>query len=147
MTSDYGAATQLEKIDMLDYADLIVLNKYDQRGAEDACATCENNGSATTRAFDQPDDTIPVYPTIASQFNDPGMTWLFRVVSAHRGQQANTAQAWQCDADVTDKEPRATLLIPGKRVRYLAEIAEPGSRHQCRHRRTGGCGQPCTTLL
>ena len=127
MTSDYGAATQLEKIDMLDYADLIVLNKYDQRGAEDALRDVRKQWKRNHTAFDQPDDTIPVYPTIASQFNDPGMTWLFHELCRHiAAKQANTARAWQCDADVTDKEPRATLLIPGKRVRYLAEIAEQG---------------------
>ena len=77
MTSDYGAASQLEKIDMLDFADLIVLNKYDKRGAEDALARHPQTVEAQPCAVQDGDDEIPVYPTIASQFNDPGISWMF----------------------------------------------------------------------
>jgi methylmalonyl-CoA mutase cobalamin-binding domain/chain len=77
MTSDYGAASQLEKIDMLDYAELVVLNKFDRRGAEDALRDVRKQWKRNRTAFKTPDEEVPVYPTIASQFNDPGITWMF----------------------------------------------------------------------
>src|SRR5699024_3037848 len=77
MTSDYGAASQLEKIDMIDFADLVVLNKFDRRGAEDALRDVRKQWKRNHTAFSTPDEDIPVYPTIASQFNDPGITWMF----------------------------------------------------------------------
>ncbi|WHZ18742.1 MAG: B12 binding domain / kinase domain / Methylmalonyl-CoA mutase [Rhodanobacteraceae bacterium] len=161
MTSDYGAASQLEKIDMLDFAQLVVLNKYDRRGAEDALRDVRKQWKRNHTAFQMPDEDVPVYPTIASQFNDPGVTWMFvnlcRLlreklhlddVGARRREApassvardpANAGEAvarkagsynGHCDfqphVDTSLKEPRATVLIPGKRVRYLAEIAEQG---------------------
>ena len=77
MTSDYGAASQLEKIDMIDYAELIVLNKYDKRGAEDALRDIRKQWKRNRVAFKVSDEDVPVYPTIASQFNDPGISWMF----------------------------------------------------------------------
>src|SRR6185312_6509849 len=77
MTSDYGAASQLEKIDMIDFAELIVLNKYDKRGAEDALRDVRKQWKRNRTAFNVKDEDVPVYPTIASQFNDPGITWMF----------------------------------------------------------------------
>src|SRR5690606_32382423 len=77
MTSDYGAASQLEKIDMIDFAELIVLNKYDKRGAEDALRDVRKQWKRNRVAFQMKDEDVPVYPTIASQFNDPGITWMF----------------------------------------------------------------------
>lgn len=152
MTSDYGAASQLEKIDMLDFAELIVLNKYDRRGAEDALRDVRKQWRRNRNAFALDDQDIPVYPTIASQFNDPGVSWMFANLcrllreKQNRGQSAlsrdvagRAADAQEkvhsdpgsaCDfaprIDTTLKEPRATVLIPGARVRYLAEIAEQG---------------------
>jgi methylmalonyl-CoA mutase len=127
MTSEYGAASQLEKIDMLDFADLVVLNKYDKRGAEDALRDIRKQWRRNHVAFDIADDDIPVYPTIASQFNDPGISWMFselcRRVAAKTG--LDTEQ-WTPDIDTSIREPRATAAIPGARIRYLAEIAEQG---------------------
>src|SRR5690606_37718490 len=77
MTSDYGAASQLEKIDMIDFAELIVLNKYDKRGAEDALRDIRKQWKRNRVAFKTADEDVPVYPTIASQFNDPGISWMF----------------------------------------------------------------------
>ncbi|HMM68035.1 MAG TPA: cobalamin-dependent protein, partial [Dokdonella sp.] len=77
MTSDYGAASQLEKIDMIDFAELIVLNKFDKRGAEDALRDVRKQWKRNRVKFQLKDDEVPVYPTIASQFNDPGITWMF----------------------------------------------------------------------
>ena len=151
MTSDYGAASQLEKIDMIDFAELIVLNKYDKRGAEDALRDVRKQWKRNRVAFQMADEDVPVYPTIASQFNDPGISWMFvnlcrllrekkwgqvhfpsHLDQALRGQGENEPDpiSPHCDfnprIDTSLKEPRATVLIPGSRVRYLAEIAEQG---------------------
>ncbi|MCG6118322.1 MAG: methylmalonyl-CoA mutase family protein [Aquimonas sp.] len=141
MTSDYGAASQLEKIDMLDFAELVILNKFDRRGAEDALRDVRKQWKRNRVAFELADEDVPVYPTIASQFNDPGVSWMFvnlcRLLAAKMGfgiresglaEQGATSS--RCDfhpkVDVSLKEPRATVLIPGARIRYLAEIAEQG---------------------
>ncbi len=127
MTSDYGAASQLEKIDMIDFADLIVLNKYDKRGAEDALRDIRKQWKRNHMAFDVKDDDIPVYPTIASQFNDPGISWMFTQLCARlRAKLKLDDDVFNPDLDVSIREPRATATIPGKRIRYLAEIAEQG---------------------
>ena len=144
MTSDYGAASQLEKIDMIDYAELIVLNKYDKRGAEDALRDVRKQWKRNRVAFKLADEDVPVYPTIASQFNDPGVSWMFanlcRLLREKVPGLAGDADAatdgtatraaprcdFRPDIDTSLREPRATVLIPGARVRYLAEIAEQG---------------------
>jgi len=148
MTSDYGAPSQLEKIDMLDFAELVVLNKFDKRGAEDALRDVRKQWRRNRVQFQRPDEAVPVYPTIASQFNDPGITWMFvelcRLLREKLGGAAHddggkvTALAARstgivsprCDfqpaIEVHTREPRATVLIPGNRTRYLAEIAEQG---------------------
>ncbi len=127
MTSDYGAASQLEKIDMLDFADLVVLNKFDKRGAEDALRDVRKQWKRNRTAFKLTDDEVPVYSTIASQFNDPGITWMFaNLCRLLRGKLELPGEKWTPTIDTTLREPRATVLIPGARVRYLAEIAEQG---------------------
>ncbi len=127
MTSEYGAPSQLEKIDMLDFAELIVLNKFDKRGAEDALRDVRKQWKRNHVKFDIADEAIPVFPTIASQFNDPGLTWMF--VNLCRSLQEKLgldAAAGITEIDTSIREPRATVLIPGNRIRYLAEIAEQG---------------------
>lgn len=124
MTSDFGAPSQLEKIDMLDYAELVVLNKFDKRGAEDALRDVRKQWKRNRVAFQTADADVPVYPTIASQFNDPGISWMF--VNLCRLLREKVGVAWTPALDTSLKEPRATVLIPGARVRYLAEIAEQG---------------------
>ncbi len=144
MTSDFGAPSQLEKIDMLDFAELVVLNKFDKRGAEDALRDVRKQWKRNRTAFQMKDEDVPVYPTIASQFNDPGVSWMFvnlcRLLKAKTGPGTRdpgpgTAGSRQIGSercnfepqlDTSLKEPRATVLIPGARVRYLAEIAEQG---------------------
>jgi methylmalonyl-CoA mutase len=127
MTSDYGAASQLEKIDMLDFAELVVLNKFDKRGAEDALRDVRKQWKRNRTAFKLKDDEIPVYPTIASQFNDPGVTWMFSNLCRLLREKLHVpAEKFTPSLDTSLKEPRATVLIPGQRVRYLAEIAEQG---------------------
>jgi len=127
MTSEYGAASQLEKIDMLDYADLVVLNKYDKRGAEDALRDIRKQWKRNHVAFDVAADDIPVYPTIASQFNDPGISWMFAELCRRVVEKVGLdAEEWTPDIGTSVREPRAMAVIPGARIRYLAEIAEQG---------------------
>ncbi len=127
MTSDYGAASQLEKIDMLDYAELVVLNKYDRRGAEDALRDVRKQWQRNNKAFDMPVEDAPVYPSIASQVNDPGMNWVFsnlcRLLIERLGLEE---ESWTPGIEVDVKEPRATALIPATSGRYLSEIASVG---------------------
>ncbi|QSX76190.1 methylmalonyl-CoA mutase family protein [Lysobacter arenosi] len=127
MTSDFGAPSQLEKIDMLDFAELVVLNKFDKRGAEDALRDVRKQWKRNRVAFQTKDEDVPVYPTIASQFNDPGISWMFaNLCRLLREKLSLPAEKWTPQIDTSLKEPRATVLIPGARVRYLAEIAEQG---------------------
>ena len=127
MTSEYGAASQLEKIDMLDFADLIVLNKYDKRGAEDALRDIRKQWRRNHVAFKTADEDVPVYPTIASQFNDPGISYMFAELCNRVATKLKLEVArWTPDIDTSVREPRAAAMIPGARIRYLAEIAEQG---------------------
>ncbi len=127
MTSDFGAPSQLEKIDMLDYAELVVLNKFDKRGAEDALRDVRKQWKRNRVAFTMADEDVPVYPTIASQFNDPGISWMFaNLCRLMREKLSMPLEKWSPHIDTSLREPRATVLIPGNRVRYLAEIAEQG---------------------
>jgi len=127
MTSDYGAASQLEKIDMLDFAELIVLNKYDKRGAEDALRDIRKQWKRNHVRFDIDDDDIPVYPTIASQFNDPGISYMFSELCRRMIDKLSLdEEKWTPDIDVSTREPRSTAIIPGSRIRYLSEISEQG---------------------
>jgi methylmalonyl-CoA mutase len=127
MTSDFGAQSQLEKIDMLDYAELVVLNKFDKRAAEDALRDVRKQWKRNHLAFHASDDDVPVYPTIASQFNDPGVTWMFvNLCRLLREKLDLPAGEWTPEVDTSVKAPKATVLIPGQRTRYLAEIAEQG---------------------
>jgi methylmalonyl-CoA mutase len=133
MTSDYGAASQLEKIDMIDFAELIVLNKYDRRGAQDALRDVRKQWKRNRVRFEVADADVPVYPTIASQFNDPGITWMFsNLCRLLRQKLSLRPEAWTPELDTRIREPQATVLIPGSRVRYLSEIAD-SARAMARH--------------
>ncbi len=80
MTPEYGAATQLEKIDMLDFADIIALNKFDKKGSLDALRDVKKQYQRNHQLFDKDPDLMPVFGTIASQFNDPGMNRLYKSI-------------------------------------------------------------------
>ncbi|MFZ9755148.1 MAG: methylmalonyl-CoA mutase family protein, partial [Bacteroidia bacterium] len=122
MTPEYGAATQLEKIDMLDYADLVALNKFDKRGALDALRDVRKQFQRNHKLFETNLDQMPVFGTIASQFNDPGMNALYRrlmdTIVAKTG--ANFPSQWHSSEELSEK----IFVIPPSRNRYLSEIAE-----------------------
>src|ERR1700716_3079306 len=125
MTSEYGAASQLEKIDMLDYADFIVLNKSEKRGAEDSLRDIRKQWRRNhPERVQLPDAQLPVFPTIASRFNDPGVNRLFAAICAALTAKQIGAASWKlADPGPTELTTR-TPLIPGARTRYLAEIAQ-----------------------
>ncbi len=126
MTAEYGAASQLEKIDMLDFADFIVLNKFEKRGAEDALRDVRKQVSRNRKLFKTPPEELPVYPTIASQFNDAGVNALFAALCARLHEQWGRLRPWQPAGLSPLGAPKRQALIPGARVRYLAEIAGAG---------------------
>jgi len=149
MTSEYGAASQLEKIDMLDFAELVVLNKFEKRGAEDALRDVRKQWKRNRKAFQLADEEVPVYPTIASQFNDPGVNRLFRALC-----DKIVARCGLPAADWTPPDlPVSTdhgALIPPRRVRYLAEIAEDGRRANAESEaraEAGGLAWACWRVL
>ena len=126
MTPEYGAATQLEKIDMLDFADLIALNKFDKRGAMDALRDVKKQYKRNHKLFDIDDDKVPVFGTIASQFNDPGMNQLYK--SVMNTIAAKTGADLKSDYHTTEEMSEKVFIIPPHRTRYLSEISE-NNRH------------------
>jgi len=132
MTAEYGAASQLEKIDMLDFADMVVLNKYEKRGAEDALRDVRKQWRRNHP--DQakvPDEQIPVFPTIASRFNDPGVNRLFLALGAALDRECGEQGRWtrrdgRALEGLSTESRGRDPLIPAPRSRYLAEIASSG---------------------
>jgi isobutyryl-CoA mutase len=127
MTPEYGAATQLEKIDMLDYADILSINKFDKRGALDAIRDVKKQYQRNHKLFDQDFNTMPVYGTIASQFNDPGTNQLFACILNKIDEKTGTT--FGRESVENSEESEKTYIIPPKRVRYLSEIAENNLRY------------------
>jgi methylmalonyl-CoA mutase len=122
MTPEYGAATQLEKIDMLDFADVIALNKFDKRGALDALRDVKKQYKRNHQLWETPDEDLPVFGTIASQFNDPGMNRLY--VAVMQTIAKKTGIDFHSNFHITNEMSEKVFIIPPSRTRYLSEISE-----------------------
>lgn len=122
MTPEYGAATQLEKIDMLDFADMIAVNKFDKKGAADALKDVRKQYQRNHKLFDKNTDEMPVFGTIASQFNDPGMNTLYRRMIDLL--DTKTGSSFASGFHASDEMSEKVFIIPPSRNRYLSEISE-----------------------
>lgn len=122
MTPEYGAATQLEKIDMLDFADIVAVNKFDKRGALDALRDVKKQFQRNHKLFDQDAENMPVFGSIASQFNDPGTNTLYRALMDVI--VAKTGADLKSDFHPSEELSEKIYIIPPARTRYLSEIAE-----------------------
>lgn len=129
MTAEYGAATQLEKIDMLEFADVIAINKFDKRGSLDALRDVRKQYKRNHMLFDVPDEQLPVYGTIASQFNDPGTNVLYRKLMDKIVEKTG-AEHLRSSFELTEGMSKKVYIIPPERVRYLAEICETSERYE-----------------
>ena len=122
MTPEFGAATQLEKIDMLDFADIVAVNKFDKRGALDAIRDVKKQYQRNHNLWDVDPETMPVYGTIASQFNDPGTNSLYKAIMDKLVEKTGTKLV--STFEITDEMSEKIFVIPPSRTRYLSEIAE-----------------------
>jgi methylmalonyl-CoA mutase len=122
MTPEFGAATQLEKIDMLDFADVVAVNKFDKKGSLDALRDVKKQFRRNHQLFEADDEQIPVYGTIASQFNDPGMNTLYKVIVDKI--KTKTGAALNSTFEITNEMSEKIFVIPPSRNRYLSEISE-----------------------
>ncbi|MBC7903292.1 MAG: methylmalonyl-CoA mutase [Gemmatimonadaceae bacterium] len=124
MTPEYGAASQLEKINMLDFADVVCINKFDKAGALDALHDVRKQYKRNHQVFTAKDEELPIVGTIAAQFNDSGINELFdkivKTIESKTGVHLGKTTALPAHKETTTK----TQIIPPKRVRYLSEIAE-----------------------
>jgi methylmalonyl-CoA mutase len=122
MTPEFGAATQLEKIDMLDFADVVAVNKFDKKGSLDALRDVKKQYKRNHNAFEMANEDVPVYGTIASQFNDPGMNTLYKVIVDKI--KTKTGAALNSTFEITNEMSEKIFVIPPSRNRYLSEISE-----------------------
>ncbi|MBU3677926.1 MAG: ArgK protein, partial [Chitinophagaceae bacterium] len=127
MTPEYGAATQLEKIDMLDFADIIAINNFDKRGAMDAVRDVKKQYQRNHKLFEADTDSMPVYGTIASQFNDPGANTLYKALMDKIVEKtgANLNSNFHSDDEMSEK----IFIIPPARTRYLSEITDNNRKY------------------
>jgi methylmalonyl-CoA mutase len=125
MTSEFGAASQLEKINMLDYADIVLINKFEKKGSLDALRAVRKQYKRNLNLWDKEDEALPIYPTMASQFNDEGLHRVFAKLTSLVNDRF--ALNWS-PKDLVNTLPAEDLqvqsLIPGSRQRYLSEIAD-----------------------
>ena len=125
MTPEFGAASQLEKIDMLDFADLVVINKFDRKGSEDAFRDVRKQYQRNYELFTTEFEDLPIYGTVASKFNDDGVTALYQgVLSTFAKKELNTWEGDFFEPVESKKSASSSSIIAAERQRYLAEIAE-----------------------
>jgi methylmalonyl-CoA mutase len=124
MTPEFGAASQLEKIDMLDFADFVAINKFDRRGAEDALRDVRKQVQRNREAFRAAPESMPVFGTIAARFNDDGVTELYHAIADKLAEEGLKLKERRLPRPKGKASSNVHVIIPGKRQRYLAEIAE-----------------------
>jgi len=124
MTSEFGAPSQLEKIDMLDYADLVVVNKFEKRGGEDAVRDVRKQIQRNQNAFDRSPNEMPVFGTIASKFNDDGVTALYHAIIDTISSKTGVTFNPSLTRPITKTSTSKTIIIPPEKTRYLSEIAD-----------------------
>jgi isobutyryl-CoA mutase len=129
MTPEFGAATQLEKIDMLDFADVIAINKFDKRGAQDALKAVKKQYQRNHQLWDKDVDQMPVFGAIASQFNDPGVNAVYRAILSQLDQKTGSGFVRLLSTAEPAGEPEKIYIIPPARVRYLSEITDTIRRY------------------
>jgi methylmalonyl-CoA mutase len=124
MTPEFGAASQLEKIDMLDFADFVAINKFDRKGAADALRDVRKQYQRNRELFSTAPDEMPVYGTIAARFNDDGVTALYLALAARLTQEGLKLAPGKLPVTTVKHSTAQNFIVPSARVRYLAEIAE-----------------------
>ncbi|MBW2722285.1 MAG: methylmalonyl-CoA mutase family protein, partial [Deltaproteobacteria bacterium] len=134
MTPEFGAPSQLEKIEMLDFADLIVVNKFEKRGGDDAVREVRKQVQRNRGEWDRSPEDMPVFGTIASKFNDDGVTALYQAILDGVGEKTGLRFDSNLPRPENHTSTSKTIIVPPERTRYLAEIAETVRAH---HRRTG----------
>jgi methylmalonyl-CoA mutase len=133
MTSEFGAASQLEKIDMLDYADLVVVNKFEKRGGDDAVRDVRKQVQRNRNAWDASPEDMPVFGTIASKFNDDGVSALYHAIVQALEEKTGVSLTSSLPKPPQKTSTSKTIIIPPERVRYLSDIAAALSHY---HRQT-----------
>ena len=130
MTPEFGAASQLEKIDMLDFADLVAINKFDRKGSLDALRDVAKQVQRNREAWHEPPESMPVFGTMASRFNDDGVTALYQALWDRLTRQGLRGRPASLPTVQTRHSTQQTPIVPGQRVRYLADIAEAVRRYK-----------------
>jgi methylmalonyl-CoA mutase len=128
MTSEFGAPSQLEKIDMLDFADLIVINKFDRKGSEDALRDVRKQYQRNHMLFETDPEALPVFGTMASQFHDPGTNRLFSSLIGVMNGKLNLHWAMPNFGD--NASIKKSMIIPGERAQYLGEIVQTAKQYK-----------------
>jgi isobutyryl-CoA mutase len=124
MTPEFGAASQLEKIDMLDFADFVAINKFDRKGAQDALRDVRKQYQRNRAQFQQAPDSMPVFGTMASRFNDDGVTALYQAIAERLKEHGLKLKPGKLARAAVKASSQGRAIVPPERVRYLAEIAE-----------------------
>src|ERR1700752_2014531 len=135
MTPEYGAASQLEKIDMLDFAEFVAINKFDRKGAPDALRDVAKQVQRNKQAFGKRPDEMPVFGTMASRFNDDGVTALYQALKLRPGDLGLKLAEGRLPPVSTRHSTHQTPIVPPNRVRYLADISETVRSYKARARK------------
>lgn len=146
MTPEFGAASQLEKIDMLDFADVVCINKFERKGGEDALRDVRKQVQRNRTAFSESADSMPVYGTVASMFNDDGVTALYQALKlqlVNKGLKAADGALPQVNVTASTSK---TSIVPAKRQRYLAEISEAIRMFHAQAEEQAGIARQCQQL-